>query len=409
MPPIKTVFANWPQRTLLLDTTTIPTSPNHQAPTTPPRQCAICVLDTNDDPEMTFDENGISNYFREYHEKTLSHIVPAHERDDRLKQLVTRIRNDGKNSNYDCIVGVSGGVDSSFVALKAKSLGLRVLAVHLDNGWNSELAVQNITNIVQRLKIDLHTTVLDWGHFRDLQSAYLHASVIDVEVPTDHAIAGTVYRAALKYKVKHILSGNNFRTECTMPIHWNFNKLDHVNLKAIYRQYSNSSLGNYPLVGFWLKQRLRRLQSLETTYLLDLIEYEKEGAKQQIADELGWRDYGGKHYESIFTRFYQGFILPEKFGVDKRKAHLSDLIFAGQMTKNDALKELTQPIYDPDVFKNDYPFFLKKMGYSDAEFTNLLSSPQRKHSDFPIECGILARMGLRPVRESRSGDGTVRR
>ncbi|MCP4787036.1 MAG: N-acetyl sugar amidotransferase [Fuerstiella sp.] len=381
-------------------TTSSPTAQKFQ-------QCSVGLLDTNDDPEIRFDDQGRSHYYHEYHETARKCVVPAKQRPQRLKALVERIKRAGKGKPYDCIVGVSGGVDSTYVALIAKQLGLRPLAVHLDNGWNSELAVQNITNIVNRLEIDLHTKVLDWDSFRRLQDAYLRAGVIDVEVPTDHAIAGSVYRIAMKHNVKFILSGNNRRTECTIPPHWNFHKLDHVNLLAINRRFGTGKLKAYPLVHFLLKQKMRRWFALESIPLLDIVEYDKSEAKRRIAEELSWRDYGGKHYESIFTRFYQGYILPEKFGVDKRKAHLSDLIFAGQMTKNEAIEELSQPIYDAGQFRTDYEFFLKKMGYSESDFDRIMKTPQRRHSDFPVETAVLANWRGKTNQSSRQGNGTV--
>jgi N-acetyl sugar amidotransferase len=352
------------------------------------RQCAVCVLDMNDDPSMTFDENGVCQYLHQYKAGIARHVPAQETRQQKLDTLVAKIRNDGKGRAYDVIVGVSGGVDSTYVALLAKELGLRVLAVHCDNGWNSELAVKNIENIVSRLGIDLFTYVIDWEEFRDIQLAFIKASVVDIELVSDHAIFATLYKQAAKHGVKHILSGTNVVTECTLPPHWIWHKTDHVHIQAIHREFGTRPLKTYPFMDWKVKRLQQMLGRVTETSILHYVPYVKADVKRRIIDELGWRDYGGKHYESIFTRFYQGYILPTKFGIDKRKAHLSDLIFAGQITKEQALAEIQQPICDPEQLKVDREFVLKKLGLSEAEFTSLMKQPPRRHQEFPVERGI---------------------
>lgn len=366
---------------------------------TPYRQCSVSVLDTNDDPQMRFDDQGRSNYYHEYLVAEKAYVRKGEEGKRILEELAADIRMRGRGRKYDCILGLSGGVDSTYAAYVAAKLGLRPLAVHFDNGWNSELAVKNIENIVNRLGLDLITYVVDWHEFRDLQLAYLRASVVDIEVLTDHAIGAVLYQIAAKHGIRDIISGTNVVTEQVLPSHWIYNKTDHVNIRAIHRAYGSAPLGSYPFIDLKVKKYYQMLKGIRTHSVLNYVDYNKKKVKQVIADELGWRDYGGKHHESIFTRFYQGYILPTKFGIDKRKAHLSNLIFAGQMTKSEALRELEHPVYDPADLKKDYEYVLKKLELSAPEFEAIMSSPPRPHSDFEQERSIYERFpGFLPLR-----------
>jgi N-acetyl sugar amidotransferase len=349
------------------------------------KQCARCVLDTDDDTELSFDSQGVCKYCRDYDEQARRFVFTGRDAEARLQQLVDEIKTAGKKRQYDCILGLSGGVDSTYLALQTCRLGLRPLAVHCDNGWNSELAVGNIENIVKKLNLDLHTYVIDWEEFRDVQLAYLKASVIDIEAITDHAILGTLFRLAKEYKIKYLLSGTNIVTEAVLPPRWIFNKHDDVNLRAIHAQYGNVPLVRFPLLDWKLKAYCNRWLRVRSVSLLNYFPYVKKDVKRTIATELGWRDYGVKHGESVFTRFYQSYILPRKFHVDKRKAHLSNLICSGQMSREEALEELKQPIYDPAMLKLDLEFVLKKLGLSADEFEALMRLPVRSHYDFPIE------------------------
>lgn len=368
------------------------------------RQCSMSVLDTIDDPQMRFDAKGRCHYFHEYLAAEREHVRVGAEGLTALERAVDSIARDGRGKAYDCIIGVSGGVDSTYLALLAKRLGLRPLAVHLDNGWNSELAVKNIENIVTRLGIDLHTHVIDWREFRDLQLAYLKASVVDIEALTDHAILATMRRLAARHGIRHILSGTNVVTEHVLPPHWIFNKYDHVNIRAIHRAYGTVPLRTFPLLDWSAKKRQELWWRQRSHSLLNLVPYRKAEVKREIQRELGWRDYGGKHYESVFTRFYQGFILPRKFGIDKRKAHLSNLIFSGQITKADALAELAAPIYDPTLLAQDLDFVLKKLELGDAEFEAYLARPPRSHREFDYERSLYERLpALAPFRGAIGG------
>jgi N-acetyl sugar amidotransferase len=355
------------------------------------QQCSISVMDTIADPDINFDENGISNYYHEFKKGEIEYTLQGIEGEKRVDEIIQKIKAAGKDKPYDCIVGLSGGVDSSYIVYLAKQYGLRPLVVHFDNGWNSELAVKNIESMVSKLGFDLYTLVVNWDEFKDIQLAYLKASVIDIEVVTDHAITGTIARLCKKHGIKYSLSGSNVVTEFIMPKSWIFNKSDHVNLKAIHKAFGLLPLKTYPIFNTYLKKYLSKYLTLESISLLNYLPYNKDAVKNLITKELGWRDYGGKHYESIFTKFYQAYILPTKFGVDKRKAHLSNLILSGQITKQEALEELAKPLYEPADFKKDYEFVLKKFGLTDVEFQNLMKLPVKKHTDFEIETSIFKR------------------
>jgi N-acetyl sugar amidotransferase len=357
------------------------------------QQCTRCVLDTTDDPSITFNQQSVCSYCQRYDAEEKVLHKSSEEMQAELASWINRIKVAGKGQRYDCILGISGGVDSTYLAYKAKEFGLRPLLVHFDNGWNSELAVKNIENIVTKLGFDLHTFVIDWNEFRSLQLAFLRASVIDVELPTDHAMLATLYNLALQHKVKYILSGHNIVSELVLPENWYFNKRDHVHIQAINDQFGEVPLKTFPLLTSRLKF-LTAFHEIQSVALLNYLPYNKEEVKKVIIDKLEWRDYGGKHYESIFTRFYQGYILIKKFGVDKRKAHLSNLICSRQITKKQAIALLEKPAYDPQVFATDYEFVLKKFKLTKAEFEEIMGRPVKKHTDYPVDVSIYDRYAI---------------
>lgn len=352
------------------------------------RQCAVSVMDNIADPDITFDEKGISNYYYEFKRAEAEHVIQGQEGLNRLQQIADQIKTAGKGNPYDCIMGLSGGVDSTYVALLAKELGLRPLAVHFDNGWNSELAVKNIENIVTKLGFDLFTNVINWDEFRDLQIAYLKASVVDIEAVTDHAIFASLYRIAGERNIKCFLNGTNVHTENTLPKSWIHPKSDHRNIIDIHKKYGTKELKTFPFMDAKVKRYYQTIKGVHSISVLNFVDYNKAAVKERIQKELGWRDYGGKHYESIWTRFYQGYILPRKFHIDKRKAHLSDLIFSGQITKAQAIEQLAQPIYEPAQFEEDYEFVLKKLGFTRTEFEEIMNASPRSHYDFDYEMPI---------------------
>lgn len=348
----------------------------------PYQQCVSCVMDSGDDPGIRFDSAGVCNLCAAWKERAALVTLPEEMKAAKLRKIVEEIKANGRGRPYDCILGVSGGVDSTYLALQAKKLGLRCLAVHFDNGWNSELAVKNIENILHSLGFDLFTYVVDWEEFKDLQLAYLKASVIDIEIPTDHGFVAALYDVARKKSVKHIVTGINIATEGPLPKSWIWAKMDVMNLRAIHRQFGTQRLRTFPTLGFLRGVFYEKFLGMSVTHLLNFLPYDKEVAKRSVMEELGWRDYGGKHYESIFTRFYQGYILPTKFGVYKQKAHLSTLISSGQITREQALLELQKPAYDPDTLRSDREFVIKKFGLDEKSFEEIMQLPIRSHLDF---------------------------
>lgn len=350
----------------------------------PYQMCTRTVMDTTD-PDITFDEEGVSNHALHY-DRTIKKYVDAAtagERAGELGALVERIKRDGAGKPYDCIVGISGGVDSTYLILQAVKLGLRPLAVHFDSGWNSELAVDNIHNLVSRLGLDLATDVVDWREMRDLQLAFVKARVLNWDIPTDHAFGAVAYREAARYGIRYILSGQNFATESILPRAWVFNAADAVHLKAIHQRFGSVRLATYPVMGIWKRYvHFGYLRPVWTVQLLNYMPYVKADAKKAIAEEIGWRDYGGKHYESVFTRYYQGSYLPRSYGFDKRKAHLSSLILSNQISRDEALAALERPDYAGDLERQDHEFIAKKLGLTVAEFDELIEAPRVPHTAY---------------------------
>lgn len=341
-------------------------------------------MDTTD-PEIAFDEKGVCNHCTNYLKLLNQNILQEPERTTTLKRLISKIHEEGKNKEYDAILGVSGGVDSTFMAFKAKELGLRPLAVHLDNGWNSKLAVSNIERVLKRIDVDLYTHVIDWEEFKDLQLAYFKASVIDIEAITDHAIVAVIYDIAVRHKVKYIISGYNLATEGILPRSWVWNKTDVVNLRDIHSKFGTKKLKTFPTMGFLKYAYRRKIRGYKSIQLLNYLDYNRAKAKQFLMDDFGWEDYGGKHHESLFTKFYQAYVLPTKFNVDKRKAHLSTLILSGQITREDALKTLEEPLYDEIELKRDKEYVLKKLGLTESEWEHLMTLPIRRHDEFKTD------------------------
>jgi N-acetyl sugar amidotransferase len=346
--------------------------------------CAQCIMDTSD-PDIEFDEHGVCNHCKQYVEKQKKLVAEGQSKKEQLDLLIEGIKNSGKGKEYDCISGVSGGVDSTYLTYTLKQFGLRVLVVHLDNGWDSELAVKNIENIVTRLGFDLYTKVLDWEEFRKLQVAYLKSSVLDLEALSDHAIFATLMNQASKHNIKYVINGSNIATEGILPLGWRYDQklTDSTNIKAIYKKFGQGRINNFPLLSIQRFAYLVRIKKIKVINMLDLMDYNKDEAKKIITEKLGWRDYGGKHYESIITRFYQGYILPKKFGIDKRRAHLSTLIAAGQITREEALNKVKEPIMNAEILKQDLEYVPKKLGLSKAEFESIMKLPPRMHEDYP--------------------------
>jgi len=341
-------------------------------------------MDTIGDLDITFDEKGICNYYYEFTEKLKVRVPVAPENKKQLDALVAKIKASGKGKKYDCIIGISGGVDSTYTAWLVKQMGLRPLAIHLDNGWDSELAVKNIENILNKLEIDLYTEVLDWEMFKDLQMSFLKASTPDGEIPTDHAILSILYKMAAKFGVKFIISGMNFRNEGMLPPSWARGYLDWKYIQGVQKRFGKSSLKSFPHMSIVKFLNYNLLQGIRSVSFINYIDFNKDEAMKLIQEELGWKYYGGKHYESIYTRFYQSYILPEKFNIDKRKAHLSCLIMStGEVTREQALELLNQPTADPQMIAEDKEYVMKKLGFTEEEFEKMMKLPIKAITDYP--------------------------
>lgn len=353
------------------------------------QMCSRCVMDTSD-IDIEFDHEGVCNHCRTF-DQNLPHMVfPGAEGEKKLSALVAEMKEKGKNKPYDCLIGLSGGVDSSYVAYLIKKFGLRPLAVHFDSGWNSEQAVRNIENIVKKLEIDLFTEVCDWPEMRDLQLSYFKAGVVNADVPMDHAFMVVLFRIARKKGIKYFIGGHNFATESIMPRTWVYDSRDSINLLAIQKRFGTLRLKQYPVGTVWERLFTRYVFKLRVINILNFgPPYYKDKAMDLLTKELDWQYYGGKHYESVFTRFFQGYYLPTRFKVDKRKAHLATMICSGQITKEAALEELKKPTYpNQDLLEQDLEYIPKKLGISLDEFKKILAEPTHSHLEYPHDTHI---------------------
>lgn len=344
------------------------------------RICTRCLMDTTD-PDIVFDGQGVCNHCHDHDRLMKQKVITGKTGEQYLQKLVEQMKREGRGKPYDCIIGVSGGVDSTYVAYLVKKMGLRPLAVHMDNGWDSELAVKNIEETLKRLGIDLHTEVLDWEEFKSLQVSFLKASTPDSEIPSDHAISAVLGTMADRLRTKYIISGANVRTETHLPRAWSQGHFDWRYIRSVHAQFGNGRLKTFPHVGFFTYYR--RLLVHRRVDILNYIDYNKTEAMKLLEQELGWRYYGGKHYESIYTRFYQGYILPSKFGYDKRRSHLSSLICSGEITRDQAMHELDKPTYQPAMQEEDREYVVKKLGLTDEEFESILNAPKKTFWDYP--------------------------
>jgi N-acetyl sugar amidotransferase len=346
--------------------------------------CSRCIMDTSA-ANITFDHLGRCNYCSNFLIKLSRKNTVTNSNE--LEIFLNRIKRYGKRRDYDCIVGVSGGVDSSYALYLAVKNGLRPLAVHLDNGWNSELAVHNISNLVRKLNVDLYTHVIDWEENKDMQISFIKANVIDVEMLMDNAMIALNYKMAKQYGVKWILSGNNLSTEgMDMPSNWNWLKFDAKNIRDIHSKFGVIPIKTHPLISVFSLIWSRYIRGVLWTSFLDYFDYRKDEALAILKKEIDYRPYPYKHYESVFTRFYQGYILPQKFGVDKRKLHLSTLIMTKQMTREQALEMMKQSPYPDSIQqRDDFNFVLKKLGITEEFFEDYMKASPVSHNAFSTE------------------------
>jgi N-acetyl sugar amidotransferase len=341
-------------------------------------------MDNVNDPYIEFDAQGVCSYCKEYQEKArLLRCTMDINDTQNFDAAIKTLKQAGKGKPYDCIIGLSGGVDSTYVAYLLKKNGVRPLAIHLDNGWNSELAVKNIELVVNKLDIPLHTYVIDWEEFKDIQGAFLKASLANLEAPTDHAINATLFKMAKKYGVKHIVSGGNIATESILPKNWGSDGRDLRHIKSVHRRFGSKKMQTFPTMTLLNMFSYLFIEKIRYIFLLNFIPYNKAEAVKILESNIGWQPYGGKHYESIITRFFQAYILPQKFNLDKRRSHLSTLINSNQLTRDEALAEMELPSYPSlDMLQSDQAYVIKKFGLSSKEFQHLMEQKPKQYTDY---------------------------
>lgn len=345
--------------------------------------CANCVMDTSDSL-IKFDERGYCDHCNNYYNNILPNWHPDETGAHKLNKIVEKIKKDGIGKKYDCIIGLSGGVDSSYLLYYAKEkLGLRPLVFNADTGWNLNVAVENVEKILKGLDLDLYTEIINWSEMKDLQLAYFKSQVPYQDTPQDHAIFASLYNYAAKNAIKYVLTGANYSTECVRePNEWVYvNDLSQI--KDIHKKFGTKQLKTIPLCGMF-KYRLyyRYIKGMKIIQPLNLIPYKKKDAISQLKEKFGWQPYANKHFESIFTRFYEGYWLIKKFGYDKRRAHFSSLILTEQMTREDALQKLAEPPYDESTAMQDLDYVSKKLGLTKDEFLKIMKEENKTFRDY---------------------------
>jgi N-acetyl sugar amidotransferase len=346
------------------------------------RICSRCVMDTSD-VDIVFDEQGYCNHCNNYFKKIKERTYKGNESDILLQKITDRMKAKSRNRNYDCILGVSGGIDSSYAAYILKKMGMRTLLVHVDNGWNSEISESNIKALAEKLGFDYECFVVDKEEFHDLQVAFLKASVPEIETPTDIILPAALHIVAEKHKVKYIISGGNFATEGILPKTWHYNAKDYTYLKYIHKIFGSGIMKKLPRFGWRNELYYKIIKGIRFVYLLNFIDYKKDEAKHLLETELNWKYYGGKHYESIYTGFVQSYILPEKFDIDYRRATLSTQICAGEVKRHDAIQVLSAPSYEMGKVEEDKKFICIKLGISTDELHEIMKEKPRLYRDFP--------------------------
>ena len=352
--------------------------------------CTNCVMDTTDS-KISFDDKGICDHCNTYYKDILPNWHTDERGDRALKQIVKKLKKEGEGKDFDCLMGMSGGIDSSYLLyVMVEKYGLRPLVFHVDAGWNSQIAVNNIERLVDGLGLDLYTEVINWEEIKDLQLAFFKSGVPHIDVPQDHAFFATMYKFASKHNIKHILTGGNYSTECVRnPLEWMYYQSDSIQLRDIYKKYGTGKLKDYPVSNIlWHKIYLPYIKGIKLIKPLDYIPYDKDKAMQLLVDKYGYQKYPQKHFESRFTRFYESYWLPKKFGFDTRKVQYSSLILTNQMTRKEALEKLKSPAYDPETIHQDFQYIATKLGISVEELQSYMDAPNKTYKDYKSQDNI---------------------
>lgn len=369
--------------------------------------CNNCVMDTTDS-KIIFDKRGICDHCTTYYKD----ILPFWHTDERgikaLQLLAEDIKKSGRGKDFDCIIGMSGGADSSYLTYYAKEqLGLRPLVFHVDAGWNSQEAVHNIERIVDKLGLDLYTEVIDWEEMKDLQLAFFKAGVPHIDTPQDHSFFATMYQFAHKYKVKYILTGGNYATECIRnPLEWMYYQSDTRQIKDIHKRFGSKALKKFPLSNIlWHKVYLRYIKGIKVIRPLDYIPY--EGGTSFLEEHFGYQKYAQKHFESRFTKFYEGYWLSKKFGYDTRRVQFSSLILTNKMSRKEALEKLKTPAYDPNSIDHEFEYIATKLGITIDELQSYMDAPNKSYKDYKSQYKLYE-VGARVMKKLRMEKGGKR-
>ena len=361
--------------------------------------CTQCVMDTTDS-KISFDEKGVCDHCNTYYTDILPKWHTGERGHKALEEIIVKIKKEGKGKDFDCLMGMSGGIDSSYLLyVMVEKYGLRPLVFHVDAGWNSQIAVNNIERLVDGLGLDLYTEVINWEEIKDLQLAFFKSGVSHIDTPQDHSFFATMYKFASKHKIKHILTGGNYSTECVRnPLEWMYYQSDSIQLKDIYKKHGTGKLKDYPISNIlWHKVYLPYIKGIKLIRPLDFVPYNKDEAMQLLVDKFGYQKYPQKHFESRFTRFYEGYWLPMKFGFDTRKVQYSSLILTDQMTREEALESLSKPAYDPNTIKQDFEYIATKLGISVVELQSYMDAPNKTYKDYKSQDSIY-NMGAKVMR-----------
>ena len=339
-------------------------------------------MDTSDS-EIKFDNEGNCNHCNKFLHDSKNITYQGEESDKRLEVILEKIKEKGKGKEYDCLIGVSGGVDSSFVAYKTKELGLRPLAVHMDNGWNSEESVNNIKNVCNQLDIDYQSYVLDWEEFKDIQLSILKSSIVEVEIPTDLAMTSVLHKVASENNIKYIVMGGNYATEGILPESWFYNPKDLKLLKGIQKKFGTRKMKSFPTFDYKLEMYYKFIKGIRIIYILNYLPFSKEEAIETLKKKVGWKVIGGKHHESYYTRFVQSYLQPVKFNLDYRRATLSSQICSGEVTRQYALEQLKKTSYEIEDIDFEKEYVSKKLGITTEEFEKIINAPPKSYTDYP--------------------------